>query len=220
MGLLLAAVLLASGCDGSGGEQPAADIAQTDPAKAAFVWPDDPTHPVIRLDIDGAAGWGSIDIELMPELAPSTVAQILKWTKEGYYDGTTFHRVIKGFMIQGGDPNSRDKNPSNDGKGGPGFTLNDEFSDAPFLRGVVAMGNTGYENSTGSQFFIMQADDPSLAGRYTVIGRVQAGMEVVDAIVEVEVDQSGRWGPRDRPIESVVMKRVRTIRSRLASRGR
>ncbi len=82
------------------------------------------------------------------------------------------------------------------------------------------MGNTGYENSTGSQFFIMQADDPSLDGRYTVIGRVQAGMEVVDAIVEVEVDSSGRWGPRDRPIESVVMKRVRTIRSRFAARGR
>jgi len=163
---------------------------------------------------------GEFEITLFGNDAPLTVENFVNLARAEFYDGTTFHRVIKGFMIQGGDPNSRDKNPSNDGKGGPGFTLNDEFSDAPFLRGVVAMGNTGYENSTGSQFFIMQADDPSLAGRYTVIGRVQAGMEVVDAIVEVEVDQSGRWGPRDRPIESVVMKRVRTIRSRLASRGR
>jgi peptidyl-prolyl cis-trans isomerase B (cyclophilin B) len=183
-----------------------------------FVWPEDPSHPTLALEIAADASAASesgeqpshrrIQIELMPELAPVTVAHVINLAKENYYDGTTFHRVIPGFMIQGGDPNSRDRDPNNDGNGNPTMQISDEFGDAPFLRGVVGMGNLGRRNSTGSQFFIMHADHRSLDGRYTVIGRVISGMEVVDAITDVSIDKIGRWGPRDRPIKNVLMTRV------------
>jgi peptidyl-prolyl cis-trans isomerase B (cyclophilin B) len=173
-----------------------------------FPWPNDPNHPILNVEITSPSSSGMISIELMPELAPKTVDQVIELAVDGYYDGTTFHRVIPGFMIQGGDPNSRDRDPSNDGQGNPNLTFPDEFSDAPFIRGVVGMGNKGRKNSTGGQFFIMQADNHNLDGRYTVIGRVREGMEVVDAIMTVPIDRIGRWGPRDRPIENVVMLRV------------
>jgi peptidyl-prolyl cis-trans isomerase B (cyclophilin B) len=207
--ILFVAALIASGCEGSGSGTTAATSPNAD--ESSFEWPEDSSHPILRIDIDGAAGSGAIEIELMPELAPKTVAQIVEWAEDGYFDGTTFHRVIKDFMIQGGDPNTRDKVVTNDGLGGPGFSLDDEFSDAPFLRGVVGMGNTGRRNSAGSQFFITQADAHHLDGSYTVIGRVRSGMEFVDAIVDVEIDTVGRWGPRARPIEDVVMARVRPL---------
>jgi len=178
---------------------------------AAFAWPDGPEHPVIGIEIEAPGLAGELEIELMPELAPQTVAQVLQWVDDGFYDGTTFHRVIEGFMIQGGDPNSRDRDPRNDGQGGTGFNLEDEFSRAPFTRGVVGMGNTGRQNSAGSQFFIMHSDEPSLDGHYTAIGRVRSGMEIVDAIVRVETDQFGRWGPKNRPIENVVMARIARV---------
>lgn len=173
-----------------------------------FAWPDDPSHPVLRLDIDSDPARGTIAIELMPELAPVAVAHVIDLARHQYYDGTTFHRVIPGFMIQGGDPNSRDRDPSNDGQGNPDLRIADEFSRAPFVRGVVGMGNKGTRNTTGGQFFIMHADNLNLDGRYTVIGRVRSGMEVVDAIMEVSIDRVGRWGPKDRPIENVVMRSV------------
>jgi len=198
----LLAIVLSIGCDGNGAGPG---------ASSSFDWPQDPGHPAIRIELTGAAGEGVIEIELMPELAPQTVEQILAWADEGYFDGTTFHRVIKDFMIQGGDPNSRDEIPTNDGLGGPGFVLDDEFTAAPFVRGVVGMGNTGRRNSAGSQFFIMQADQRNLDGAYTVIGRVRSGIEMVDAVVDVEIDKVGRWGPMSRPIENVVMARVRRV---------
>ena len=92
----------------------------------------------------------------------------------------------------------------------------DEFGAAPFLRGVVGMGNLGRKNTTGNQFVIVHADQPSLDGRYTVIGRVISGMDVVDEITRVSMDKVGRWGPRDRPIENVLMKHV-TIHERVAA---
>lgn len=175
---------------------------------SVFAWPDDPNHPTLNVEIKSPMSSGRISIELMPELAPETVARVIELATDGYYDGTTFHRVIPGFMIQGGDPNSRDRDPSNDGQGNPNLRVVDEFSDAPFIRGVVGMGNKGRKNSTGGQFFIMQADNHSLDGRYTVIGRVREGMEVVDTIMTVSIDRIGRWGPRDRPIDNVVMTKV------------
>jgi len=192
------------------------------PAAVAFEWPDNPSHPILSVDIENAAinvskdgadegqqaGKGTIVIELMPELAPVTVAHVIDLAKDGYYDGTTFHRVIPGFMIQGGDPNTRDRDPNNDGNGNPSIRLDDEFGSAPFVRGVVAMGNQGRQDSTGGQFFIMHADNRGLDGRYTVIGRVVSGIEVVDEITRVSIDRIGRWGPKDRPIENVVMTRV------------
>jgi peptidyl-prolyl cis-trans isomerase B (cyclophilin B) len=208
------------GCDDAGPGDRLSGGASTGPMSpsengkaqtASFSWPEGPKHPVIGIEIEAPGLTGSLEIELMPELAPKTVAQVLEWVDDGFYDGTTFHRVIDGFMIQGGDPNSRDRDPRNDGQGGIGFNLEDEFSRAPFTRGVVGMGNTGHQNSAGSQFFIMQSDEPSLDGHYTAIGRVRSGMEIVDAIVRVETDKYGRWGPKNRPIENVVMARIARV---------
>jgi cyclophilin family peptidyl-prolyl cis-trans isomerase len=173
-----------------------------------FVWPEDPSHPRLTIEIEAPGTTGRIEIELMPELAPESVAHVLARAREGDYDGTTFHRVIPGFMIQGGDPKSRDRDPTNDGRGGLDVRIVDEPSEAPFVRGVVALANRGRPDTSGSQFFIMHADTPALAGDYNVIGRVRSGMVVVDAIAEVDRDEFGRWGPKDRPIENVVMARV------------
>jgi peptidyl-prolyl cis-trans isomerase B (cyclophilin B) len=212
---VLAVAVFATACNRVDSDR---DLESAASNSARFDWPQDPSHPTLTLEIgvarsgnagrDEASGQRTIVIELMPELAPVTVAHVIELAKDHYYDGTTFHRVIPGFMIQGGDPNSRDRDPNNDGNGNPKMHIADEFGDAPFLRGVVGMGNLGRSNSTGSQFFIMHADHRSLDGRYTAIGRVISGMEVVDAITEVSIDKIGRWGPRDRPIENVLMKRV------------
>lgn len=176
-----------------------------------WAWPVDPSHPVIALSIEGAGLSGEVLIELMPELAPSSVVAVAELARDGYYDGTTFHRVIPGFMIQGGDPNTRDRDPTNDGMGRPGRALPDEFSDAPFLRGVVGMGNKGRQNSASTQFFIMQSDKTNLDGRYNAIGRVIHGMDLVDQIAAVTTDRTGRWGPKDRPIENVVITQARPV---------
>jgi peptidyl-prolyl cis-trans isomerase B (cyclophilin B) len=181
------------------------------PSDAPFSWPEDPSHPVLEIALDSPDVTGTILIELMPELAPATVVSVIELANEGFYDGTTFHRVIPGFMIQGGDPNSRDRDPSNDGKGGPGRPMRDEFSPAPFIRGVVGMGNKGRADSTSTQFFIMQSDDGNLDGRYTIVGRVITGMDLVDDVMKTAIDRAGRWGPKDRPIENVVMAKVHTV---------
>jgi len=146
---------------------------------------------------------GEIHIELLPEKAPKTVENFLKLAREGFYDGTTFHRVIPGFMIQGGDPLSRDDDPRNDGTGGPGYTIPAEFNDTPHERGVVSMARSSDPDSAGSQFFIVHQAASHLDGKYTAFGRVTSGMDVVDAIAETE------RGARDRPVEDVVVAEVR-----------
>lgn len=131
---------------------------------------------------------GKIVLQLADKAAPKTAANFLKLVKSGYYDGTTFHRVIPGFMIQGGDPNSRDANIFNDGQGGPGYTVPAEIQ-LPHLRGSIAMARMPDQvnpkrESSGSQFFICVSDRKDLdRGGYTVFGKVISGMEVVDAIV-------------------------------------
>jgi peptidyl-prolyl cis-trans isomerase B (cyclophilin B) len=153
-------------------------------------------HPAAVLEMEGL---GQVRIELLPELAPETVAHFQRLAAEGFYDGTTFHRVIPGYVIQGGCPLTRDHDPRNDGKGGPGYTIFDEFSDYPARRGMVAMARKGLPDSAGSQFFILHGDAPALDGSYTIFGRVADGMDVVDAIAALEIDTYGRYGPRDRP---------------------
>ena len=170
-----------------------------------YEWPAG-DHPRATLEIEGI---GAIVIELLPELAPKAVANFKKLASDGFFDGTTFHRVMPGFMIQGGDPNTGNDIPSDDGQGGPGYTLQDEFSDAPHLRGVVSMANKSAPNSSGSQFFIVHRDSQHLDGKYTVFGRVVEGIEAVDTIASVKTDTSGRWGPKDRPLENVTVKGVR-----------
>lgn len=173
-----------------------------------YRWPHDPNNPVVRLEIEMADSSGEITIELMPELAPKSVQRMIELVDGGHYDGTTFHRVIRGFMIQGGDPNTRDVDPANDGQGGGTQALPDEFSAAPFVRGVVALANRGRRDSNSSQFFIIQAENRALDGQYTAVGRVVSGIELVDEIANVATDGVGRWGPKDRPIENVVIRRA------------
>jgi len=151
---------------------------------------------------------GDIALRLFPDSAPEHVRNFIALSQSGYYDGTTFHRVIPGFMIQGGDPNSRDRDPSNDGRGAADVALPDELSDAPYVRGVVALANRGRPNTNSNQIFIMQQENRDLDGHYTAIGRVIRGMEVVDAIANTPTDKVGRWGPKDRPLEDVVIRRA------------
>lgn len=146
----------------------------------------------------------TIRIELDPAAAPITVENFTKLVKEGFYDGLTFHRIIPGFMIQGGCPEGT-------GMGGPGYGIKGEFASngvnnpLRHTRGVISMARSMMPNSAGSQFFIMHADAPHLDGNYAAFGHVVEGMDVVDEIASVETD----WN--DKPTSPVVMKSVRVI---------
>ncbi len=145
---------------------------------------------------------GTIKIKLFDQDAPQTVNNFITLAKKGFYDGTKFHRVIPDFMIQGGDPNSKDDDWSNDGTGGPGYKFADEINSHKLVRGILAMANAG-PNTNGSQFFIVTAPaTPWLDGRHTVFGQVTEGLDVVDAIVKVERNQN------DHPLKDVVVQKV------------
>ena len=131
---------------------------------------------------------GSIKFTLLPELAPETVRNFSKLTKDGFYNGTLFHRVIPGFMIQGGDPNTKNSDKSMWGQGGPGHNLKAEFSTRSHLRGIVSMARAADPDSAGSQFFIVTSDSTFLDKQYTVFGEVVDGMEVADKIVNLPRD--------------------------------
>ena len=138
---------------------------------------------------------GTIEIELFDDDAPKTVENFTKLARDGFYDGVIFHRVIPDFMIQGGDPTGT-------GSGGPGYQFEDEFNDNKIVRGALAMANAG-PNTNGSQFFIVTAEScPWLDGKHTVFGRVSSGMDIVDAIEQVET------GPGDRPTDDVLIESV------------
>lgn len=132
--------------------------------------------------------FGSISFKLLPDLAPETVRNFEKLARDGFYDGTLFHRVIPGFMIQGGDPNTKTDNRGSWGTGGPGYTIKAEFSSRSHVRGIVSMARAQDPDSAGSQFFIVVADSTFLDRQYTVFGEVTAGMEVADKIVGLERD--------------------------------
>jgi peptidyl-prolyl cis-trans isomerase B (cyclophilin B) len=144
--------------------------------------------------------FGTVTLKFFPEVAPNHVNNFIELAKKGFYDGTTFHRVIPGFMIQGGDPNSKDPNKAKHGTGGPGYNVNAEFSDKPHKRGTLSMARSAAPNSAGSQFFICVKDSASLNGQYTVFGEVVSGMDAVDKIVSAPRDQ------RDNPSERIEMK--------------
>jgi len=203
---LLALALLLAACDfdGSSAREAAAAQARANLPHAEVA---EGPHDVAVIDVKDL---GTIRFELLPEVAPKTVEHFVELTEAGLYDGTTFHRVIPDFMIQGGDPNSKDMDPRNDGRGGTGYDVVDEYTDFPHLRGAVAMANSGAPNTAGTQFFIVQKDSPDLDGHYTVFGVVVAGLDVVDAITHLEIDEFGRYGPPARPYPvSAVMERVR-----------
>jgi peptidyl-prolyl cis-trans isomerase B (cyclophilin B) len=146
--------------------------------------------------------YGTIEAELYPEIAPESVKNFVALAKAGYYDGLSFHRIIPGFMIQGGCPQGT-------GTGGPGYTIKGEFSgngvpnDLRHTRGVLSMARAQHPNSAGSQFFIMHRDAPHLDGQYAAFGKVTAGLEVVDKICAVGTDR------RDHPTTPVIMETVK-----------
>ena len=140
--------------------------------------------------------FGNIDLRLFPDVAPNHVQNFIDLVKKGFYDGTTFHRVIPGFMIQGGDPNTKNPDRSKHGFGGPGYTVKAEFNKKLHKRGTLSMARSQDPDSAGSQFFICVADAPSLNGKYTVFGEVTSGMDVADKIVSQARDK--RDNPNDR----------------------
>lgn len=146
---------------------------------------------------------GEIVVKFFPELAPKHVESFKKLVKEGFYDGTAFHRVIPGFMIQGGDPNSKDpNNRAAHGTGGPGYSIPAEFSDRKHTRGILSAARSQDPNSAGSQFFLCVADSPWLDNQYSIFGEVVSGMEAADKIVAEDRDA------RDNPINRMEVKMV------------
>ena len=156
------------------------------------------SNPVVTIEMENG---GVIKAELYPEIAPQSVRNFVSLISKGFYDGLIFHRVISGFMIQGGDPTGT-------GMGGPGYSIYGEFNQNGFqnklkhTRGVLSMARSMRPNSAGSQFFLMHADAPHLDGGYAAFGKVIEGMDVVDAIA------SARTGATDRPLQPQVMKKV------------
>jgi cyclophilin family peptidyl-prolyl cis-trans isomerase len=148
---------------------------------------------------------GNIEIEFFGDIAPGHVKNFTDLAKKGFYDGTAFHRVIPGFMIQGGDPNSKNKDKALHGTGGPGYTIKAEFNDTPHDRGVLSMARAQDPDSAGSQFFIVVKDSHFLDNQYTAFGRVTEGMDVADKIVNSPRDS------RDNPNERIEMISVKVI---------
>ena len=160
------------------------------------------THAIIETK------FGEIELEFLDDKAPGHVKNFTDLAQKGFYDGTTFHRVIPGFMIQGGDPNTKDVKASRSrhGTGGPGHTIKAEFNDTPHKRGVLSMARSGDPHSAGSQFFICVADSNFLDKQYSAFGRVVRGIEVADKIVGSPRDKN------DNPNERIDMK-VRIVES-------
>ncbi len=158
----------------------------------------DKQNPIVTITMQGG---GVIKAELYPEIAPNTVHNFLSLVGKGYYNGLIFHRVIKGFMIQGGDPEGT-------GMGGPGYSIKGEFTangfrnDLKHTVGVLSMARTNIPDTAGSQFFIMHKDSPFLDGAYAAFGKVIEGIEVVNRIAETDTDF------QDRPLQDQVMETV------------
>ncbi len=157
------------------------------------------SNPIVTIEMENG---GIIKAELFPEIAPNTVANFVNLVESGLYDGLIFHRVISGFMIQGGDPTGT-------GMGGPGYTIKGEFARNGFrqnnlkhTRGVLSMARSNMPNSAGSQFFIMHADAPHLDGSYAAFGKVTEGLDVVDAIAGTPT------GAQDRPLQEQRIKKA------------
>ena len=146
--------------------------------------------------------FGNIKFKLLPDLAPETVRNFVKLSKSGFYNGTLFHRVIPKFMIQGGDPNTKESDKSKWGLGGPGYNIKAEFNSRSHLRGIVSMARSSDPDSAGSQFFIVTSDSTFLDREYTVFGQVADGMEVADKIVNLPRDGN------DCPLQEAKMLQV------------
>ena len=156
------------------------------------------TRATIAVSSQGES-WGDIVLKFYPDAAPNHARNFCKLATENFYDGTTFHRVIPGFMIQGGDPNSKNADRSSHGMGGPGYHVKAEFNNKPHKRGVLSMARAQDPDSAGSQFFICVADASFLDGQYTAFGEVVSGLELVDRVVNAKRDGN------DNPLERIEM---------------
>ena len=157
------------------------------------------TTPIVTMIVKD---YGTVTLEIYPDMAPNTVNNFITLANDGFYDGLTFHRIIKDFMIQGGDPDGI-------GTGGPGYSIAGEFSNNGYTantllhtKGVISMARSMAPDSAGSQFFIMTADTPSLDGNYAAFGKVTSGLDIIEEIGNVETDSS------DKPIEDVVIESI------------
>jgi len=164
---------------------------------------------------------GRMVIEFYDKDAPQTVDNFKKLARQGYFDGTGFHRIIKGFMIQGGDPKSKNPKAPDLGTGDPGYKIKDEFNSHKHVAGVLSMANSGTPNSAGSQFFIMDAAYPSLDGKYTVFGHVIEGMNVEKDIANTPVGPNAMMGgEKSKPLEWTTVKSVKIVpRSSLVAKS-
>ena len=156
-------------------------------------------HPIVTMNIKN---YGTVTLELYPEKAPNTVNNFVTLANSGFYDGLTFHRIIEGFMIQGGDPEGA-------GTGGPGYSIPGEFvsngyteNDLKHTKGVISMARSQSPDSAGSQFFIMSADSPHLDDQYAAFGEVTSGIEIIEAIEKVATNSM------DKPLENVVIESI------------
>lgn len=154
---------------------------------------------------------GEMVVEFWPEVAPKTVENFKKLAREGFYDGTAFHRIMRGFMIQGGDPNTKDPSKeSSYGTGGPGYKVQAEFNDRPHLRGVLSMARSADPNSAGSQFFVCLGTASSLDHQYTAFGKVTKGLDVLDKIGATPVGRSAS-GEMSKPQTRVTLESVKVV---------
>lgn len=155
---------------------------------------------------------GRMVIEFWPKEAPKTVANFKKLARSGFYNGTGFHRIIAGFMVQGGDPKSKNPKAPDLGTGGPGWNIPDEFNDHKHVKGVLSMAHTAEPNSGGSQFFLMHGSAPFLDHKYSAFGHVIEGMDVVDAIANVRTGPNPSMpGENSKPLEWVTVKSVKVL---------
>jgi peptidyl-prolyl cis-trans isomerase B (cyclophilin B) len=154
---------------------------------------------------------GEMVAEFWPDVAPNTVENFKKLARQGFYDGTAFHRIVKGFMIQGGDPNTKDlAKESSYGTGGPGYSIKAEFNEKLHEKGVLSMARSGDPNSAGSQFFVMLGRSPHLDRQYTAFGKLIKGEDVLDKIGNTEVAMSSS-GERSKPTKRVTLESIKIV---------
>jgi len=191
------ALLLAAGCSNEKPSAPAVPAAVTNQSSAT------PSAKEVAVITTSE---GVMVLEFYPDVAPNHVANFEKLARSGFYDGTAFHRVIPGFMIQGGDPNTKNEAAKDSwGMGGPGYTVNAEFNAKHHARGILSMARANDPNSAGSQFFICQADCGQLDGQYTVFGNLIKGFDVLDKIATAPTEQP------DRPLKRVNIDSIKIV---------
>jgi peptidyl-prolyl cis-trans isomerase B (cyclophilin B) len=197
---------LAAGCNNAGSADQAASSSATATNAPASASGSAKEVAVIK------TSQGEMVVEFWPDVAPKTVENFKTLAKKGFYDGTAFHRIVKGFMIQGGDPLTKDPGAEAQyGSGGPGYSINAEFNDRPHVRGVISMARSGDPNSAGSQFFICLADASSLNHQYTAFGKLIKGDDVLGKLGDSEVTLDAHGRERSKPVQRQGVESIKIV---------